>query len=72
MFHVIEKELRWRKEHNMPEGFDALTKAPPIVAVGADQPLGDQMVLADYFRTFKSFNLPIRTKPLNYVPIQMV
>ena len=52
MFHVIEKELRWRRKHDLPEGFEALMKGKPIVAVGADKPLGDQTMLADYFRMF--------------------
>lgn len=49
MFHVIEKELAWRKEKGQPEGFEALTRCKPLVAVGADQPSGNQMMMADYF-----------------------
>lgn len=33
-----------------PEGFEALTRSKPFVAVGAERPLGDQTMLADYFR----------------------
>lgn len=50
MFHVIEKEILWRRSNDLPEGFDALKNGNPIVAVGADKPLGDQIMLADYFR----------------------
>jgi hypothetical protein len=50
MFHVIEKEMRWRREMGQPEGFDMVKKSKPIVAVGAEKPLGDQTMLADYFR----------------------
>lgn len=50
MFHVIEKEMLWRRSHGLPEGFDAMKNVKPIVAVGADKPLGDQIMLADYFR----------------------
>lgn len=50
MFHVIEKEMQWRKNNNLPEGFEAMKNVKPIVAVGADKPLGDQTMLADYFR----------------------
>ncbi|KAL8662704.1 MAG: hypothetical protein Q9202_004489 [Teloschistes flavicans] len=39
MFHVVEKEMRWRKDNGRPEGFDALKKSKPVVAVGADGPL---------------------------------
>ena len=50
MFHVIEKELRWRNDNGKAQGFESLRKSKPIVAVGAEQPLADQAVMADYFR----------------------
>ncbi|KAL8678529.1 MAG: hypothetical protein Q9224_007108, partial [Gallowayella concinna] len=49
MFHVIEKEMRWRKDNGRPEGFDALKKSKPIIAVGADKPLGGERMEAAYF-----------------------
>ncbi|KAI9722215.1 MAG: hypothetical protein M1812_001687 [Candelaria pacifica] len=49
MFHIIEKELEWRRKQGKPEGFKTLKNFKPIVAVGADQPLEDQMMMADYF-----------------------
>ncbi|KAF2085108.1 nucleoside hydrolase [Saccharata proteae CBS 121410] len=49
MFHWIEKEMSWRKEKGLPPGFDTLRATKPIVAVGAEEPLADQMMLADYF-----------------------
>ncbi|SLM38682.1 Inosine/uridine-preferring nucleoside hydrolase domain [Lasallia pustulata] len=49
MFHVIEKELRWRQNEGIPEGFEALRRLRPVVAVGADGPLDDQRMMADYF-----------------------
>ncbi|KAK8251954.1 Inosine/uridine-preferring nucleoside hydrolase domain-containing protein [Phyllosticta capitalensis] len=49
MFHWIEKEMAWRKERGQPEGFDTLRKTKPFVAVGAQEPLADQIVMADYF-----------------------
>ncbi|KAL8938774.1 MAG: hypothetical protein Q9216_003720, partial [Gyalolechia sp. 2 TL-2023] len=49
MFHVIEKETRWRKENNRPERFEALKKSKPIVAVGADEPLGGERMKAAYY-----------------------
>ncbi|KAL8727812.1 MAG: hypothetical protein Q9166_005804 [cf. Caloplaca sp. 2 TL-2023] len=49
MFHVIEKEIRWRKDHGRPEGFDALKKTKPIIAVGADEPLGGHKMKAAYY-----------------------
>ena len=50
MFHVIDKELRWRMDHGKPQGFGSLSKFRPLVAVGAEKPLADQMMMADYFR----------------------
>ncbi len=51
MFHVIEKELEWRWKRGQPEGFETLKRYKPIVAIGAEQPLEDQRMMADYFRT---------------------
>lgn len=50
MFHVIEKELRWRADNGRPQGFESLRNFKPLVAVGAEKPLADQIVMADYFR----------------------
>ncbi|EIT74696.1 inosine-uridine preferring nucleoside hydrolase [Aspergillus flavus] len=49
MFHILEREMQWRREQGRPEGFGALRAAPPVVAVGAEDPLEDQKMLADYF-----------------------
>ena len=54
MFHIIEREMQWRRENGKPEGFGALKAFKPVVAVGAEQPLRDQKKLADYFREFGS------------------
>ncbi|EQL37606.1 DNA glycosylase [Blastomyces dermatitidis ATCC 18188] len=49
LFHTIERELKWRREHGKPEGFDSLKKCKPTIAVGANRPLEDEMMMADYF-----------------------
>lgn len=49
LFHWIEKETAWRKENGLPEGFEALRAHKPLVAVGAEEPLADQLMMADYF-----------------------
>ncbi|KAL8814131.1 MAG: hypothetical protein Q9223_006621 [Gallowayella weberi] len=54
MFHVIEKEMRWRKDNGRPEGFDALKRSKPMVAVGAAGPLGGERMKAAYYRTSAS------------------
>jgi hypothetical protein len=51
LFQIIEKEMAWRRENGKPEGFEALRACPPLVAVGAEEPLGEQLIMADYFRT---------------------
>ena len=54
MFHVIDKEMQWRRKHGRLEGFGALKRFKPVVAVGAEKPLNDQMMMADYFRMLNS------------------
>lgn len=49
MFHTIEREMHWKRKRGQPEGFGALRACRPVVAVGAEDPLADQKMLADYF-----------------------
>ncbi|WPG99018.1 Hypothetical protein R9X50_00182000 [Acrodontium crateriforme] len=49
MFHQIEKEMAWRKANGRSIGFETLCKTKPVVAIGAEKPLADQMLMADYF-----------------------
>jgi hypothetical protein len=57
-FHVLERELKWRREHGKPAGFDGMTKFKPLVAIGAQEPLLDRVENADYFRESpSSFNV---------------
>ncbi|KAI4660235.1 uncharacterized protein J4E78_004936 [Alternaria triticimaculans] len=49
LFHYIEKERAWRKENGRPEGFETLGARKPIVAVGAEEPLAEHMMVADFF-----------------------
>ncbi|KAL8948083.1 MAG: hypothetical protein Q9222_005701 [Ikaeria aurantiellina] len=49
MFHVIEKDLRWRKDNGRAEGFETLKACKPIVAVGSDEPLGGERMKAAYY-----------------------
>jgi hypothetical protein len=54
MFHILEREMQWRREKGRPEGFGSLRAFRPILAVGAEEPLESQKMLADYFRTYRS------------------
>ena len=56
MLHVIEQELHWRKQHGRAEGFESLRASRPTVAVGAERPLEDQLVMADYFRMLETLH----------------
>jgi len=51
LFHHVEKEIAWRREHGKAPGFTALQASIPIVAIGSERPLADQLLMADYFRT---------------------
>jgi hypothetical protein len=50
LFHHIGKEIEWRTTNGYPVGFEALTKTMPLVAVGPDHPLADEVLMADFFR----------------------
>lgn len=50
MFHILEREIQWRRQNGRPEGFGTMRAFRPVVAVGAEDPLEDQKMLADYFR----------------------
>ncbi|KAI9782907.1 MAG: hypothetical protein M1839_004382 [Geoglossum umbratile] len=49
MLHIVYRELEWRRNRGQLEGFDSLKTFKPIVAIGAEKPLEDQLLLADYF-----------------------
>lgn len=49
IFHHIEKEWAWRQQKGKPEGFDTIKAHTPIVAIGAEEPLADQKLMADHF-----------------------
>lgn len=76
MFHILEQEMKWRREKGRPEGFGALRAHRPIIAVGAENPLEDQKMLADYFRMYPclievALDLPsdvfLQTEPMDLV-----
>ncbi|KAL5092440.1 hypothetical protein Trisim1_001693 [Trichoderma cf. simile WF8] len=48
LFHVIEKELEWRKSTGRSEGFEVMKSHKPIVALGADRPLQDEIATAEH------------------------
>lgn len=50
LFHHCEREIEWRTKLGKHVGFDALRSCKPLVAVGAQDPLADQRMMADYFR----------------------
>lgn len=52
LFHVLEKELAWRRQTGRPEGYGAMKASRPVVAVGPEHSLEDEVLMADYFRTW--------------------
>ncbi|KAJ4295879.1 hypothetical protein N0V88_004581 [Collariella sp. IMI 366227] len=48
LFHVLEKEMAWRKSKGLPT-YGALEAYKPIVAVGAEHALEDEQLVADHF-----------------------
>ncbi|KAF2722782.1 putative nucleoside hydrolase [Polychaeton citri CBS 116435] len=49
LFYHIHKEIKWREQKGLPIGFETLRKTKPLVAVGPEHPLADQMLMADFF-----------------------
>ncbi|KAK4229530.1 pyrimidine-specific ribonucleoside hydrolase RihA [Podospora fimiseda] len=50
LFHVLEKEMAWRTSTGNSKGsYGALITYKPIVAIGADHPLEEEELVADYF-----------------------
>ena len=58
IFHIVDRELQWRKAQQLDPGFETLRDHPPVkVAVGAEGPVGskngegesDMRESADYF-----------------------
>lgn len=47
---MIGKEQEWRRAQSKPDGFDTLKTFRPIVSVGAEEPLADQLMMADFYR----------------------
>ena len=51
MFHVIEKQIQWKRNRgHASTAFESLEKSKPLVAVGADVPLDEDVMMATYFR----------------------
>lgn len=51
LFYHVEKEIEWRKAQGLKVGFETLTKGPkPVIALGPEHPLEDEMLMADFFR----------------------
>ncbi|RYP92458.1 hypothetical protein DL770_001404 [Monosporascus sp. CRB-9-2] len=49
MFHVLDKEMEWRESRGKPLGFDVLRNSRPIVAVGPEHALEEELLMEDGF-----------------------
>lgn len=50
LFHHVQKEIAWRKSQGRNIGFETIRRSKPLVAVGPEHPLSDDMLMADFFR----------------------
>lgn len=55
LFYHVEKEIEWRKAQGSKTGFETLLGGVeggrrPMVALGPEHPLEDELLMADYFR----------------------
>ncbi|KAI5209769.1 nucleoside hydrolase [Aureobasidium subglaciale] len=53
LFHHMEREIEWRSKNGKELGFETLRASKPLVAVGAEEPLAEQLMMADFFQTWK-------------------
>ena len=61
LFHVLEKEMAWRSSKSkLGGGYGALKSFKPIVAVGAEHPLEEDLIKADHFRKIVTHQLYFR------------
>jgi inosine-uridine nucleoside N-ribohydrolase len=51
LFHVLDHEMEWRKAQGKPLGFEALRTYKPIIAVGPEHALEEELLMEDGFRT---------------------
>ncbi|KAL2029367.1 hypothetical protein VTO58DRAFT_108559 [Aureobasidium pullulans] len=49
LFHHMEQEIAWRQKNGKDLGFETLKASKPLVAVGAEEPLAEQLMMADFF-----------------------
>lgn len=49
MFHVLDKEMEWRRAQGKPEGFGSLRAYKPIVAIGPEHALEEEILKEDGF-----------------------
>lgn len=50
LFHHVEQEIAWRESQGRKVGFNTLSQTQPVVAIGPEHPLADDMLMADFFR----------------------
>lgn len=49
MFYVLEKEMEWRKTNGKPQGYESLRAYRPIVALGPEHALEEEILREDGF-----------------------
>ncbi|ORY57550.1 inosine-uridine preferring nucleoside hydrolase [Pseudomassariella vexata] len=49
LFHVLDKEIAWRRAQGKPQGFEVLRAFKPIVAIGPEHALEEEILAEDGF-----------------------
>lgn len=50
LFHVLDREMEWRKSQGQELGFGSLRAFKPIVAIGPEHALEEEILKEDGFR----------------------
>ena len=60
LFHVLGKEMEWRRQTGRPEGFEAIKTYKPIVAIGPEHALEESELVEDGFRMLSLYLISMR------------
>lgn len=53
LFHYVNKEIAWRESVGRSLGFETLRQSKPVVAIGPEHPLAENILMAGFFRKSK-------------------
>jgi inosine-uridine nucleoside N-ribohydrolase len=50
LFHVLDQEMQWRKSQGKPQGFEVFRTFKPIISIGPEHALEEEILKEDGFR----------------------